>query len=495
MKGINDEIEELRRQLEEKEMQAAGVKMELHGHEESIENIRGTFSRQITRLGKKEAAIKESRKEWTAEEESYQTSRLEHEKEVTAHSEALVAHDKLVSQIKDETSIAEKLSKVISDEIIISEVDSNDTPEDEVTLAQAEVLRCEAAVDEANQLLMAAKASIDNLRDEISTIEVRVPILEAEKKEAASKRDFKAAGKASKTIKELLAKKERCNEELAGEAIERQAAAQKEVDTCLETLKEKKALSHEKEKEGGRKRMIQLVKKMVKLEKLREEICGTGEEESENQSITVVGGFVLDSEIAALVTEGEELDGKYGGWTDVMMEFAEENSEPEDPIVDETEVQLVTDSEVGESSEVITAEEVAEAQQAEEENCADVINDEADEDDEADEADKTEALKRCKVLLSEIDEIESEIQAAIDEEEYDLAAELDDKILNLKDELKSLGLSDAEIEIAKISDFEESGDDSKGSSQCTEKSYDMVSSKSGGNDEEEEDIKNSEEIE
>mmetsp|Transcript_13150 Transcript_13150/g.19916 ORF Transcript_13150/g.19916 Transcript_13150/m.19916 type:complete len:1217 (-) Transcript_13150:1275-4925(-) len=495
LKGVNDEIEELRRQLEEKEMQAAEMKMELHRHEESIENIRGTFSRQLTRLVKKEAAIKESRKEWAAEESSYKLSRLEHEQEVTAHSEALVAHDKLVSQIKDETIIAEKLSKVIGEEIIISAVESNDASEDEVTLAQAEVLRCEAAVDEANQLLMTAKASIDNLRDEIGTIEVRVPILEAEKKQAASKRDFKAAGKASKTIKELLARKERCNEELADQAIERQAAAQMEVDMCLETLKEKKALSHEKEKEGGRKRMIQLVKKMVKLEKLRDDICGTGEEECTSQSITVVGGFVLDSEIAALVAEGEELDSKFGGWTDIMMEFAEasEDTSSEEIVDEELDAQLIADNEVGDSSEVITDEEVAEAQLAEEENNSDGnINDDVDEAGEADEVDKSEAMKRCKVILSEIDGIESEIEAAIEVEEYDLAAELDEKILNLKDELKSLGLSDSEIEVAKTADVEESADDSKGSSQCTEKSYDMVSSKSGGNDEEE--VKDSEGI-
>ena len=65
----------------------------------------------------------------------------------------------------------------------------------------------------------------------------------------------------------------------------------------------------------------------------------------------------------------------------------------------------------------------------------------------------------------------------------DLAAELDEKILTLKEELKSLGLSDSEIEMAKTADI--SADDSKGSSQCTERSYDMVSAKSEGNEDEE----------
>ena len=88
----------------------------------------------------------------------------------------------------------------------------------------------------------------------------------------------------------------------------------------------------------------------------------------------------------------------------------------------------LADNEVGDSSEVITDEEVAKAQLGKEENNPESnINDDADEADEANEADKSEAMKRCKVILSEIDGIESEIETAIEVEEYDLAAELDEK--------------------------------------------------------------------
>lgn len=480
LKGINEEIDELRKQLAEKEMQAAEVKMELHDHEESIENVRSTFSRQVSRLAKKEAATKESRKEWDAEELSYKNSRSEHEAEVTAHSEALIAHDNLLAEIKKEKIVAEKLATVIAKEIVVTKSGNDDTPDEEAKIAQADVLTCEAAVDEANQVLMATKSCIDNLRDEISTFEVRLPILEAEKKQAAMKRDFKAAAKASKAIKEMVAKKERCEAELSEEVIERLSLAQKEVDVCLKSLEEKRALSHEKEKEGGRKRMIQLVKKIIKLEKLREDICGPGEDECGGESISSVGGFVLDSEIAALVSEGEELGTKYGGWSEIMLECAEENEGEEEEgetMEDKGEIQSGTEVETGGSSEVITDEEVVEAQLADD-NYTEVDSTAIDK------VSYEELLKRCKAILAEIEEIESEIDNAIEEEDYDLAAALDDKAQKLKDELQALGLTDSEIELAKVTDIE-SADDSKASSVGTDKSYDMVSSKPEGNGDDE----------
>lgn len=467
---INDEIEELRKQLAEKEMQAAEVKMELHSHEESIERIRGTFSRQLTRLSKKEAAIEESRKDWTAEEASYKKSREDHEAEVTAHSEALIVHDQLISQIKEEIEVTEQLVEVIANEVVVTDSNNNAVSK-EIMNAQSEVLRCEAAADEANEVLNAAKAAIDVLVEEISTIEVRLPILEAEKNQAASKRDFKAAGKASKTIKEMTSRKERCEEELSGEAVERQATAQGEVDACLQILDEKKAILHEKEKEGGRKRMIQLVKKIFKLEKLREDICGTGEEDGNGESMKIVGGFVLDSEIAALVSEGEDLGEKFGGWNEIMLEYAEGNDgetdthEVDDTVTQQTDTNNEEDIKDDKSNLDEKVNEDSTEKDIQEENTTTII----------DEGDKVEAEEHCKAILSDIERLEAEIEIAIDEEDFDSAAELDEKIQKLKNDMKALGLTEQEIESLKIHDSESSNDSKE--SQQTEKSYDIVPSK------------------
>ncbi len=459
-------------------MEAAQAKMELHCHDEAIEKIRGTFSRQLTRLAKKEAAIDESRKDWTTEEESYKKSRSEHEAEVTAHSDALVAHDKLITQIQEEVSIAEKLTKVIAIEIVMSESVNDDAVDDNVMIAQAEVLRCEAAAEEANQVLMAAKAAIDKLVEEISIIEVRLPILEAEKNQAASKRDFKAAGKASKEIKELNARKERCEEELSGDAVERQTAAQGEVDNCIQILEDKKSILYQKEKEGGRQRMIQLVRKIFKLEKIREDICGIGEEELESESVKSVGGLLLDSEIVALVSEGEALGNKFGGWDELMIEYAEkgdyESNLTDTPNVEEKQASNpIDDEEVHE--DIIPDED-------ENDDCVVNTNNDVkkEADEETSEENKIIAQERCKSILSEINKFEAEIEVAIDEEDYDTAAVLDEKILTLREEMNALGLSESEIECMRIIDGEkESSNDSKGS-QFTDKSYDMVSNKSEG---------------
>jgi|AntRauTorckE5430_2_1112549.scaffolds.fasta_scaffold88529_1 hypothetical protein len=61
-------------------------------------------------------------------------------------------------------------------------------------------------------------------------------------------------------MKELTARKDRYNEDLEGEASEKQEAARKAADEALEALNDKKAIAHSKEKESCSKRMIDLVK-------------------------------------------------------------------------------------------------------------------------------------------------------------------------------------------------------------------------------------------
>jgi hypothetical protein len=168
----------LRRQLEAKVMDAAVVKLELHNHEDSIEQVRASFSGQLTRLAKKESAVNESRNEWDGEDTIFKTAREEHELEVTSHSEALIAHDRIICQVKEEILVADKLAKIIAQEVVVEKSTDPQDIDDELRMVQAEVfLQLEAAADEASQGLAAAKASIDGLEEEISSIEERLPIL------------------------------------------------------------------------------------------------------------------------------------------------------------------------------------------------------------------------------------------------------------------------------------------------------------------------------
>jgi uncharacterized phage infection (PIP) family protein YhgE len=223
-------------------------------------------------------------------------------------------------QVKEEIEIAENVARIIAQEFVVTKESPDECVDEDLLLAQSEVLELEAAVEEAKYVLTSAQSTIDSLEEEIQTINVRLPILEADKTMAASKRDFKAAAKASKEIKELQSKLEQCNENLNGDAIKKRESAEKELQTLNIALEEKKAYANEKEKHGGKKRMVQIAKKVINLERLREEVCGS-EEESE-LSVKSIGGLILDTQISALMAEGDELDRKYGGWSDIMLEYA-----------------------------------------------------------------------------------------------------------------------------------------------------------------------------
>lgn len=432
---INAEIDELRKQLEAKEMEAAKVKMDLHNHEEAIEGIRSNFSRQLTRLGKKEDAVMESRKDWEREEAEYKKASEVHEAEVTAHSEALVAHDKILLQVKEEIEIAESLARIIAQEFVISKKSSDESVDEDVLLAQSDVLELEAAVEEARHILSSAQFTIDSLKEEIQTINVRLPILEADKTMAASKRDFKAAAKASKEIKELQSKLDQCNENLKGDASEKLGSAEKDLEALEISLVEKKAFAHEKEKHGGKKRMVQIAKKVINLERLREEVCGT--DADTELSVKSIGGLILDTQISALMVEGDELDRKYGGWSDIMLEYASkyhhdsgDDGEPDNhtDIIDNVESTVKYDD----ATETLPANEPIKKDAEEgQEECID---------------DKEQRLEKYKALLRRMEELEEALGAAIETEEYDDAAELDDKIQSLKSEMDKLNITDADLE-------------------------------------------------
>ena len=177
----------------------------------------------------------------------------------------------------------------------------------------SEVLKFEAAVDEANQNVIAAEAAIENLEEELSSIEIRVPMLEAEKKTAASQRDFKAAGKASKEIKDALARKEQCEAELAGEARERKRAAKEELSKAAALLAEKKSIAADKGKEAGMKQMSSLKEKIKELKTILEKFGNVENGDADDINVACVGAFVIESQISVLESVGASRDAKYGG--------------------------------------------------------------------------------------------------------------------------------------------------------------------------------------
>jgi len=385
---VDKEIEELRKKLAEAEGKAATLKKEISSYNTSIQGVRSKYSRQLVRLVKKERSVKESRAEWQVEQESVEKAKAAHESVVAAHSEEMLTREKLLEEIKAEVSAAHDFEDIVSSAFDATEVIGDDNQE-----FDTDVLKYEAAVDEANNNVISAESKIQNLQDEISTFDVRVPILEAEKKVAAAKRDFKAAGKASKEIKDALARKEQCEAELSGEAMERKKAAKEELQKVTLLLEEKKSIAAEKGKEAGLKRMETLREKIAHLQSFVKE-SGVDSGDSDSINVACVGAFVIDSQISVLEAEGKALGEKYGGWA---LDAVEDSSNA----VDEA------DKEDAPSDTVID----------------------------------DDTLQEYATLTAEIEELEAKIEQAAADEDYDIATEVEEKAESLWSKINSLGHS------------------------------------------------------
>ena len=104
-------------------------------------------------------------------------------------------------------------------------------------------------------------------------INKRLPLLEAEKKTEASKRDFKGAGRASKDVKALTAQRKECKETLRGEAEDRTETSKNDLARLEAKLKTKREKAKLKEKEKGTKTMRRHAAKIKELEEQKQDIA------------------------------------------------------------------------------------------------------------------------------------------------------------------------------------------------------------------------------
>jgi hypothetical protein len=319
--AIEEEIEILRRQLEAKEATAASLRSEVEGHEHDIFKIRDKFSRQLGRVERKEASVRENRYEWEKEKIAYESLKIFHEEEAKTHSAALLAHDELMNTLKKEITLAGTFESIVAKEVVFEKTADQDLESDgDFAQLQANVVNCEAAVSEGKQLLKAAEAALVALKDERDAILKRIPGLEETKNAAAARRDFKAAGKASKQIKDATSRLKECQEELSGEAMVRKDAALVELVKLEEDLKVKKAVANEKEKEAGKAAMETVAEKIKRLVETKHNVCGS---ENNQAGVQAVGAFVLNGQIAALVREGSAYGEKFGGWDAIVHELTD----------------------------------------------------------------------------------------------------------------------------------------------------------------------------
>jgi hypothetical protein len=290
----------------ETEAEAAILNKELSTHKASIDNVRNKFARQLGSLEKKQQSVKESRDKWESKTESIKTKK-------TLHEAKLQAHSVYVLSIQSELSVAKSFKDIVSQ--LFNDANSAAVGEDPVGNLDSDVLKYEAAVGEANRNVHSAEAAIKSLEEEVLSIEVKLPVLEAEKKMATSKRDFKAADKASKEIKDALARKEQYKAELADEALVRKEDAKEALSKAVALLDEKKkSIAAEKGMELGLKQMAALKDKIRDLRSILKDFDVSTDPDS--LSVASVGAFVIESQIGILEARSIALCEKYGGWND-----------------------------------------------------------------------------------------------------------------------------------------------------------------------------------
>jgi len=402
LEEVNKTIEDLRKQLSEAESKASNLDSEISSYKRSINHVRSKYTRQLGRLEKKEHSVKESRADWESEKVSIEKAKAAHEAVVAAHSEDMLSRENLIDAIKSESSAAKDFEDIVSGAF----ADTNGEGEGQVSDPDGEVLKYEAVVNEAERNVVAAEANIQSLQEELTTIEVRVPILEVEKKAAASKRDFKAAGKASKEIKDALARKERCAAELSGEAMERKQFTKDELQKISALLEEKKSIAAEKGKEAGMKQMDLLRGKIDELKSMLKKFATTDSEkfatenwEEGEDAITVscVGAFVIESQICVLEGEGKLLGEKYGGWAC-------------DDVVEDSSVQSAPTFDSADGDE----------------NDSEIVIDKV-------------VLAKYINMRSEMKNLEGAIELAAEDEDFDKAAELEDQAQSVREEFEAAG--------------------------------------------------------
>jgi len=428
---VEIEMEELRKQLQAKQAQAAQLRTEVAGHEEAVIRVRVKFTRQLDRVQKKRSTIQDNREEFEQEKEANERQKSVHDAKVKAHSEALLARDTLLESLHREIELADTFESIVAKEMNFEDGEKQEMSDDMAEL-QAQVVKRQGTLQEATEALSQAEKAMSSLETELSTLQARIPQLEEQKKAAAAKRDFKTAGKASKEAKEAAARVAECQNLLTGEALEARETAQTQVSECKAALEEAQAQAHEKEKDSAIQSMKSLADNVQRLCATKKSVCGKATE-----GVTNVGAFVLNAQIQALILEGKSLDEKYGGWDELVGDCLEE----------ETAEELATTMTPTTNGDAVT-EETPAAEASTEATTTEPTTT-------GDDGDREEKMEQFRQLTQRLQTVEKEIEVAAEAEDYEKAAELDEELQTLLSSVQALSLSDRHMELALAKSFEE----------------------------------------
>jgi hypothetical protein len=473
LQKVQEEIVALRQLLQEKQQQAADLRTEQYGLDDQISKVRVKFSRQLTRVSKKEYSLKDNRHDWETEQASLTRQRQAHEYQVQTHSQALLEHDQFMVRVKSECRLCKEFTqlwshvgfcepnggddndnKVVVDdnveeeeETATSDKDGNEDDDASAGLAQlqANVVKAEAAASEAKIVLKVATAALKNLESERLQLSSKIPELEAAKKAAAAKRDFRAASNASKEIKDATARLKECEEELTGEAAQKQTVAQQELQKCQAEYEVQREIAQAKESLTAKAQMKRLAAQIQQLVQTKQELASKGlqknnsngiNDDDNKNSVQRVGALVLDGQIKALKEDGNALGIKHGGWVDLMKDIL-----PNDEDDDAEDAEPSTDSQPTEELPAVDSASNGTINAGTNKSAVPA-------------ADKDQGLSseervaNVRKLMQRIKKAEEELEAAAAREDFDQAATLHETFENLQMDLEQIDLTDAEMELA-----------------------------------------------
>jgi len=271
MADVDSEIAKLEAALRSKRAERERLTQELGSTDSEIQKIRSKFDRQLQRLKEKEKSLAGSRAECVAEETVLKKQKESFEKACAAVKSEQTRRKALVDSAREELNVATMLTSTFTAQVRIDahrkipshpfysdnpdwggmyvdfqeeyqkvlEMDVSQSTLTELHKLQEQVKEAEDKAHGVTQEYNSLKARIDGLREEIDSIETRIPLLEHAKKEAAANKNYKDAAAKSKEIKVLQTRKDEAEAEM-GEAKEGVDSLQQSVNEVQQVVTERR---------------------------------------------------------------------------------------------------------------------------------------------------------------------------------------------------------------------------------------------------------------
>ena len=442
LSAVEAEIEELEAKLKEKVRERDTVKSTLSMHSDSIRDVTARFDRQLQRLGKREAAVKEARAEWDDERAKVMSRKDEAEGRERERREARERFERLKREIGGEIEVVDAIKGALT-RAESGDGDLEAEREAAIGLLREREAGLKSAAAGRASKLQELEAEAARLAADVTAVDLRLPVLEGDKKKAAAGRDFKAAAAASKEIKEKQAEKERLLKDLEGLTEEKKGAeadskaAEAELRECEAELKAAGFGFAEREVEAlGRK--VSALRRERRAVEGSDGVGGAGAvllRSEEDVRVSVIKGICEEwgLEWAGVEEEEEEEEGEGKGEGEGENDDVEgdegQGEEKEEEEEEEEEGEGEEREGEGEEGDELGGED--KEGEHEQEEKEDLITKSSSETDET-ASTEDEERKRVEDIQAQILKLEDSIAAAVDDEDYNKAAELDEAVAKLK---------------------------------------------------------------